>query len=65
MKAKFRRDNDSDEETDPWGVLVHEAAAELGTKHNELVQSHENDGFKEIDAKNKLFWIFNQNFERN
>lgn len=43
--------NDSDEEADPWGVLVHEEAAELGTKHNELVQSHENDGFNEIDAK--------------
>ena len=44
---------------------MHEAAAELGTKHNELVQSHANDGFNEIDAKKKLFWIFNQNFERN
>ena len=33
--------NDSDEEADPWGVLIHEAAAELRTKHNELVQSLE------------------------
>ena len=44
---------------------MHEAAAELGTKHNELVQSHENDGFNEIDAKKQAFLIFNQNFERN
>ena len=37
--------NDSDEEADPWGVPIHEAAAELPTKHNELVQSLENGFF--------------------
>ena len=47
--------NDSDEEADPWGVLIHEAAAELRTKHNELVQSFENNGFSEIDAKKQAF----------
>ena len=47
--------NDSDEEADPWGVLIHEAAAELRTKHNELVQSFENKGFNEINAKKQAF----------
>ena len=47
--------NDSDEEADPWGVLIHEAAAELRTKHNELVQSFENNGFSDIDAKKQAF----------
>ena len=45
----------SDEEADPWGVLIHEAAAELRTRHNELVQSFENNGFSEIDAKKQAF----------
>ena len=44
--------NDSDEEADPWRVLMDEATAELHTKHSELVQSFENDGFSEIDANN-------------
>ena len=38
-----------------WGVLTHEVAAKLRTKHNELVQSFENDGFNEIDAKKQVF----------
>ena len=45
--------NDSDEEADPWRALIEEATAELHTKHSELVQSFENDGFSEIDAKLK------------
>ena len=48
-------ENDSDEEADPWGVLIQEAAEELRTTHNELVQSFENDGFSEIDAKKQVF----------
>ena len=47
--------NDSDEEADHWGVLIHEAAAELRTKRNELVESFENTGFSEIDAKKQAF----------
>ena len=27
-------DSDESEEEDPWGVLIHEAAMELRTKHN-------------------------------
>ena len=46
--------NDSDEEADPWGVLIHEAAAELSTM-NLTVQSFENNGFSEIDAKKQAF----------
>ena len=47
--------NDSDEEVNPWRVLIHEDAAELRTKPNELVQSFENNGFSEIDAKKQAF----------
>ena len=47
--------NDSDEEADPWRALIDEATAELHTKHSELVQSFENDGFSEIDTKKQAF----------
>ena len=47
--------NDSDEEADPWRALIDEATAELHTKHSELVQSFENDGFSEIDGKKQAF----------
>ena len=47
--------NDSDEEADPWRAFIDEATAELHTKHSELVQSFENDGFSEIDAKKQAF----------
>ena len=47
--------NDSDDEADPLGVLINEAAAELRTKHNELVQSFENNGSSEIDGKKQAF----------
>ena len=47
--------NDSDEETDPWRALIDEETAELHTKHSELVQSFENDGLSEIDAKKQAF----------
>ena len=47
--------NDSDEEADPWRALIDEATADLHTKHSELVQSFENDGFNEIDAKKQAF----------
>ena len=47
--------NDSDEEADPWRALIDEATAKLHTKHSELVQSFENDGFGEIDAKKQAF----------
>ena len=47
--------NDSDEEADPWRALIDEATAELHTKHSELVQSFENDGFSKIDAKKQAF----------
>ena len=48
-------DSDESEEEDPWGVLIHEAAMELRTKHNELVQSFQNGGLSEIDAKKQAF----------
>ena len=48
-------DSDESEEEDPWGVLIHEAAMELRTKHNEIVQSFQNGGFSEIDAKKQAF----------
>ena len=48
-------DSDESVEADPWGVLIHEAAMEIRTKHNELVQSFQNDGFREIDAKKQAF----------
>ena len=47
--------NDSDEEADPWRALIDEATAELHTKHIELVQSFENEGFSKIDAKKQAF----------
>ena len=47
--------NDSDEEADPWRALIDEATAELHTKHSELVQSFENEGFSKIDAKKQAF----------
>ena len=48
-------DSDESEEEDPWGVLIHEAAMELRTKHNELDRSFQNDGFSEFDAKKQAF----------
>ena len=47
--------NDSDEEADPWRALIDEATAQLHTRHSALVQSFENDGFSEIDAKKQAF----------
>ena len=47
--------NDSYEEADPWRAIIDEATADLHTKHSELVQSFENDGFHEIDAKKQAF----------
>ena len=47
--------NDSDEKADPWRALIDEATAELHTKHSELVQSFENEGFSETDAKKQAF----------
>ena len=51
----FEETNDSDEEADPWRALIDEATAELHTKHSELVQSFENEGFSKIDAKKQAF----------
>ena len=48
-------DSDDSEEADPWGELIHEAAAELRAKHDVVVQSFQNDGFSEIDAKKQAF----------
>ena len=47
--------DDSDEEADPWRALIDEATAEFHTKHSELVQSFENEGFSKIDAKKQAF----------
>ena len=47
--------NDFDEETDPCRIIIEKAAAELRTKHSELVQSFENEGFSETDAKKQAF----------
>ena len=58
-------DSDESEEEDPWEVLIHEGAMELRTKHNELVQSFQNGGLSEIDAKKQAFQKFYQTFERN
>ena len=49
------KENDSSEKCHPWGVLIHEAATELRTKHNEFVQNFENDGFNNIDAMKQAF----------
>ena len=46
--------DDSDEEAHTWRAL-NEATAELHTKHSELVQSFENEGFSKIDAKKQVF----------
>ena len=35
--------------------LIHEAAAELRTKYDELVQSFQNEGLSEIEAKKEAF----------
>ena len=51
----FEETDDSDEEADPWRALIDEATAELHTKHSELVQSFENEGFSKIDAKKQAF----------
>ena len=48
-------DSDESEEGDPCRVLIHEAAMALRTKHNELVQSFQNDHFSVIDAKKQAF----------
>ena len=48
-------ESDDSEEADPWGVLIHEAASELRTKYYELVQSFQNEGLSEIEAKKKAF----------
>ena len=45
----------SDVEADPWGVVIHETAAQLRTKHNELVQIFEYDAFSENDTKKRAF----------
>ena len=58
-------DSDESEEADPWGVLIHEAAMELCTKHNELVQSFQTDSFSETDAKKQAFLKFYETFDRN
>ena len=47
--------DDSNEEADPWRALIDEGTAELHTKHSELLQSFENEGFSEIDAKKQAF----------
>ena len=47
--------SDKSKEEDPWGVLIHEAAVGLRTKHNELVQSFQNGGVSETDAKKQAF----------
>ena len=59
--------NDSDEskEEDPWGVLIHKAAMELRTKHNEIVQCFQNGGLVKLTQRNKPFQKFYQTFERN
>ena len=44
-------DDKSSEETDD----ASNATAELHTKHSDLVQSFENEGFSEIDAKKQAF----------
>ena len=53
--SKEMNDSDESEEEDPWGALIREAAMELRTKHNEIVQSFQNGGFSEIDAKKQAF----------
>ncbi len=48
-------ESDDSEEADPWGELIHEAAAELRAKHDVVVQNFQNDGFSEVDAKKQAF----------
>ena len=54
-KSSEDTDADDSKEADPWGVLIHEAASELRTKYYELVQSFQNEGLSEIEAKKKAF----------
>ena len=61
VSSEEMNDSDESEEEDPWGVLIHEAAMELRTMHNELVQSFQNGGLSEIDAKKQAFF---RNFTR-
>ena len=57
--------NDSDEEVNPWRALIDEATAELYAKHNELVQSLENEGLMKLTRRNKPLRLFYQSFARN
>ena len=43
------------EEADPWAELIHEAATEIRTEYQELVERFKNDGFGKIDAKKQAF----------
>ena len=54
-RSEEMSDSDDSEEADPWGELMHEAAAELRAKHDVVVQSFQNDGFSEINAKKQAF----------
>ena len=45
----------SDVEADPWGVVIHETAAQLRTKHNELVQIFNMMHLMKLTQRNKAF----------
>ena len=46
---------DSDEEPDPWGELIHEAASIVRLRYDELVQSFHYDDLDEINGKRQAF----------
>ena len=48
-------EEEDSEEADPWQELIHEAAAELRTEYQELVENFKRDGFSEIEAKKQAF----------
>ena len=48
----------SDVEADPWGVVIHETAAQHRTKHNELVQIFNMMHLMKLTQRNKAFNYF-------
>ena len=57
--------NDSDEETDPWRVLIDEAAGELRTNTVNLCKVLKMKDLEKLTRRNKPLHLFYQSFERN
>ena len=48
-------EEESSENVDPWEELIHEAATELRTEYQRLVENFQGDGFSDVDAKKQAF----------